>query len=420
MEQITNSLEETLAMMARFNLMDTEVVEINQLPDEDVWDVSLNTTDIPVPYSIITNGIITHNSTAGSPDYFESIFDNKWKLEDVFGMRNPDTGEWAKKGPARLYTEDIAETFFNSMGSFLRKIPDKTCIDGQWYFVYDDTKINRKIVSDAYSKKMYSKFKQFYVPTSNYNPQAIIFIDSYPAMLGEKMDVDEPGAGMAAKARMFAENVPKVQSKVKRKAVNIVGVNQLRLRPGFTMGNPEYEPNGETLKFASSIRIRQSGRSVPHGKGPVEEEKGLYGGKEIYRYIAMKATKNKTSTPQLEGWFRLCLQNADGLSTGFDKVYDAFQYLKGTGQATGTMKKLNIEMPNFQTKKPLDWMDFKGLISLEGNDLRDHCKDLKIDKNPKIREACMKQMGSGEGMKMYFDNLKNAKDKETSDEDSDD
>lgn len=363
-------------------------------------------------------------STAGSPDYFENIFEGKRTIEDVFGIRDPETGEWAKTGPARLYTEDIAEVFFDSMGSFLRKIPDKTCVDGQWYFVYDDTKHNRKLVSDSYSKKMYSKFKQLYIPTLDSNPQALIMLDSYPAMLGEKMDVDEPGSGMAAKARMFAENVPKVGSKMKRKCVNIIGVNQLRLRPGFTMGNPEYEPNGETLKFVSAIRLRQSTCAVPHASGQFEEEKSIFGGKEKYRYIKMKAVKNKTSTPQLEGLFRLCIQNSEGLSTGFDKVYDTFQYLKLTGQATGTMKKLNITLPSFETKKPIDWLDFKGLISLNGKDLKEHCKDLKITSNPKIREQCLSQMKSGKGMKMYFDSLrKGAKDEgsdEGSDESSDD
>lgn len=421
MEQITFSAEETQAFLAKYDLDVDEVIAVSSLPDEDVWDVSLIDQDVPVQYSIITNGIVTHNSTAGSPDYFENIFDGKVKLEDIFGVRDPDTGAWAKTGPARLWTEDIAETFFNSMGSFLRRIPDKTCIDGQWYFVYDDTKQNRKTVGDAYSKKMFTQFKQLYVPTLDTSPQATIFLDSYPAMLGEKMDVDDPGSGMAAKARMFSENVPKVGSKIKRKAVNVIGVNQLRLKPGFTMGNPEYEPNGETLKFVSGIRLRQATCAVPHASGQFEEEKSLFGGKEKYRYIKMKATKNKTSTPQLEGIFRLCIQNSEGLSTGFDKVYDTFQYLKLTGQATGTMKKLNITLPDFQTKKPLDWLDFKGLISLRGADLKDHCKDLKITTNPKIREHCMKQMQSGKGMAMYFDNLrKGAKDDEGSDEGSDD
>lgn len=348
-------------------------------------------------------------SCAGSPDYFQSIFDNKMTLEDVFGIRNPDTGEWAKTGPARLYTEDIAETFFNSMGSFLRRIPDKTCLDGQWYFVYDDTKQNRKIVSDAYSKTLFSQFKQLYVPTSDPSPQATIFLDSYPAMLGERMDVDDPGSGMAAKARMFAENVPKVGSKIKRKAVNVIGVNQLRQRPGFTMGDPFYEPNGETLKFVSSIRIRQSTCAVPHASGQFEEEAGLKGGVDKYRYIKMKATKNKTATPHLEGLFRLCIQNSEGLSTGFDAVYDCFQYLKATGQATGTMKKINVKLPNFETKKPIDWKAFKGLVALRGNDLKDHCKDMKLTSNPKIREQCLAQMKSGEGIRKYFDTLKNTK-----------
>lgn len=344
-------------------------------------------------------------STSGSPDYFENVLRSGLTSNEVFGLRD-DNGNWVVRPRVRLYVEDVAETFFNSMASLLRSLPDKVYIHGQWYYVYKNTNENRKIVSESYSKKLFSEYKQFFVPAPDGRPQALIFLDSYPAMITEREDDDDVKSGMAANARMFSENVRKVSSKLKRKAVTLVGINQIRLRPAVMHQNPEYEPGGETLKFASSIRIRQSGRSVPHASGPVEEEKAIWasGGTEKYRYIHMRAVKNKVATPNLESFFRLCFEDSFGQSTGFDPVYDTFSYLKATGQLSGTMKKLKIEMPGFSTKgKTIFWEDFKALNLLTGQALRDYCKDMKLEKTVKLRDICFKQMRDRTAFNLYYE-----------------
>ena len=188
---------------------------------------------------------------------------------------------------------------------------------------------------------------------------------------------------------------------------------------GFIVHNsPEYEPGGETLKFASSVRVRQAARSVPHGKGPIEEEDSvLYErAKDQYRYIHMKAIKNKVSTPYLESWQRVWVNDGAGQAHGFDPVWDTFQFLKTTGQlgAGSTMKKLKI--PALGLDKPISWLDFKELVLLRGNDLKSVCRDLGITKPPKLRDMGFKQLDTGQAQRMFFEHQRGAESDE-SDED---
>lgn len=358
-------------------------------------------------------------STSGSPDYFENILGNNMKMEDVFGLKD-DSGKWVIRPKARLYVEDVAERFFDSMASFLRRLPDKVLLDGQWYFVFDPTNENRKLVGGEYSKKLFTEYKQLYVPTQDSRPQAMIFLDSYMAMQPEKENDDDAGGqGLAVLARMFAENIRKVSSKLKRKSVILLGVNQLREVP-MARGNPEREPGGQALKFASSVRVRQYGRAVPHANGPYEEEKAIWdsGGIETYRYIHMRAIKNKVGVPNREGWFRLCIEDSFGNSTGFDPVYDTFQYLKMTGQVSGTMKKMALNVAGINNpKNKLAWPDFKALILLQGSELREHCKDIGLEKTLKLRDLCFKQMRLRESFGMYYDTKRNKADSASDDDD---
>lgn len=356
-------------------------------------------------------------STSGSPDYIENILGNDLKMEDIFGLKD-EGGKWVIPPKARLYVEDVAEKFFDSMGSFLRKLPDKILLDGQWYYVFDPTNENRKLVGGEYSKKLFTEYKQLYVPTQDSRPQSMIFLDSYMAMQPEKENDDDAGGqGLAALARMFAENIRKVSSKLRRKAVILVGINQLREVP-MARGNPEREPGGQALKFASSVRIRQAGRAVPHATGLYEEEKSIWssGGVEIYRYIHMRAIKNKVGVPNLEGWFRLCVEDSFGNSTGFDPVYDTFQYLKMTGQVSGTMKKMELRINGINNPKAkLAWPDFKALILLDSKELKEHCKDLGFDRTVKIHDLCFKQMRCRESFDLYY-NTKRSKAPEKSED----
>lgn len=357
---------------------------------------------------------------SSDPQYYAGIMEFYSSLKGVdylYGLQD-DKGNWVIPRRVRYNTVTTAEEFFNSTASFLRRVPDKEFIEGKWWYSWDNDKVGKAAAGAKVSAAMLKRYGRLMVEAENGLPQAMFFLDSYPAMYPEKLDEDEKGIGMAAVARAMSENIPKIFSKLRAKGVTIIGVNQLRLRPAVMFANPEYEPGGEALKFASSVRVRQAARSVPHGKGPVEEEQSAMfeDATDSYRYIHMKAIKNKTSTPYLESWQRIWINDGTGTAHGFDPVWDTFQYLKNTGQleAGSTMKKLKI--PMLGLKKPVTWSDFKGLILLKGKDLQVKCKELGITKPPKIRERCKAQMIKGEGQTMFFDNLR----KEHSDEDDSD
>ena len=344
------------------------------------------------------------------PEYIEGImkytFGPKIKLRDLLGVRD-DKGKWVVSPKIRSYTPSTAEEFFNPTASLLRNLPDKIWRNDQWWLSYEASKNNRAIVGSGYDKRLFSETGMLFVPCENGLPQIIFFVDSYPAMFPAKLDEDDAGAGMAAVARAMAENLPKVGSKLKPKGATIIGINQLRQRPAVMYGDPSYEPAGETVKFWSSCRIRQTGRSVPHDKGQFEsEESVLNEGNDTYRYVHMKTIKNKLSTPNLETWQRIWVDDGAGGAHGFCPVWDVFHYLKATGQATGTMRKMSI--PAFKLTN-IGFIDLKRLVLAPEPKV---LKALKLKVNPEIRKFCFRQMKSGEGTKLFFENVQRGAKKE--------
>ncbi len=363
-----------------------------------------------------------------APDYYEGIFtfaSNMKEVHELYGLKDNDTGKWITRPKVRYYNPSVAEDFFNSAASTLRRIPNKEFIDGRWWYTWDATQEGRAASQGRHSKVMFTKYGRLFVEAENGKPQAIYFLDSYPAMYPEKLDEDDKGVGMAAVARAMSENVPKIFSKLRSKGVTIVGVNQLRLRPAVMYGSPEYEPGGETLKFSSSVRVRQSALSVPSGWGKDKDNTGLgsedsvmYDGKDNYRYIKMKTIKNKTSTPYLTAMQRVWTDDGTGTAHGFDPAYDTFNYLKSTGQITGTMKNLKCSLAD--TKRGMDWSGFKALIVLRGKELKEHCAELGLAKNPNLRTRCFEQIRSGKGHELYFERIRNKAANAADSEDGDD
>ena len=343
---------------------------------------------------------------SGDPQYFGSTLETmtmgKLKVDDIFGLYG-GKGEIIKAPRIRLYNETVGESFFDSMASMLRQMPDKVFEDGEWFYVYENTNENRKTVGSNYSKSKFSEWNKFYVPTGSSKPQAVLMVDSYPYMYPEMLDEDDKGAGMAAVARMFSSNIPKLAPKLKKKCVVVLGVNQLRQRPA-ARGDPFYEPAGEAIRFASQLRLRSTSRAIPHGTGQIEEEDSatVDGGRDTYRYIVQRATKNKTGgMPLAEVWQRVWVSDAEGKAHGIDPVWDTYQYLKLTGQVEGSLKKLKFKVPGLPEK--MQWWDFKALMLLRGKELKEHCDSIGITRNPKVREFCKKQLESGEAFTKYIE-----------------
>lgn len=359
---------------------------------------------------------------AADPRYYEGIMEYCGKLKrlhDLYGLQD-DKGNWVIPYKVFYANVSVAEDFFNPTAALMRRIPDKLYVENKWWYVWDADKYGRAQAGTHYSKAMYSRYQRLFVEAEHGLPQAMLFVDSYPSMYPARLDDDDAGSGMAAAARALSENIPKIWSKMRGKGVILLGVNQLRLRPA-AQGDPTYEPAGETVKFASATRWRQTARVPPHkspdvAKGVETEPSVLYDrARDTYRYIHIKNTKNKFFTPYQECWQRVWVDDGTGKAHGFDPVYDTIYYLKLTGQLICPERfngkqpmQVNIEgLPSMK----MTYQDFKQLILLKGKDVQPTLQALRLQKNPMIRERCFAQIKSGKANELYFYTIANPPEK---------
>ena len=363
-------------------------------------------------------------------DYIENIMGAmgvKDDVDQVFGIRDDQTGEWVVKPRVRYYAPDTGEKFFHYLAKLGKMLPDKVRMGDQWYFVYDNNRENQKALKGLYDKKYFSKTNRYRVPAPDGTIQAVILTDSYPAMLPGIADEKEEGdKSLALQARMFSDGLKRVKGMMRSKRIVVLGVNQLRKVPMAMYGPSETEPCGDALKFYSDVRLRMSSVSIPHGKGVVEEEESVVAdGKDSYRYVKIRTHKNKLGgVPNQSITMRLVIENGEGDATGFCHVWDAYQYLKMTGQVGGTRKKIKF-LPGFtvvkrdkKTKKEkeyeidfkspmagmtLDWMQFKTLIEGDKADIREVCEGLGMKKPILFKNFLRQQVNSGKGYQYVID-----------------
>jgi len=299
-------------------------------------------------------------------------------------------------------------------------LPDKKKIGENWYYIYESKtpegkvhKVNQALVGNQYDKNYFRKTGRYRVPAEDGTLQALVLVDSYPAMLPEKQDVDDPNGSLAAQARMFSDQLKRVKGKMRGKRIAVIGINQLRLKPMVQFGSPEYEPCGEALKLYSDARLKWSSRAlssvskdigevVKGIKGQIEEEPSIThkGGIDNYRYIHVRGHKNKLSRPYLEIWMRLWITDAKNEAQGFDPVFDTFLYLKSTGQLTGKRGKMVLKLKGNEASHSIGWLDFKRLILGDRATIKLVCAKAGM-KPVKIRDKCFAQMASGDGLDMY-------------------
>jgi RecA/RadA recombinase len=378
--------------------------------------------------------IIVYADFEGSttPNYVQNILNTqgvKATVEDVFGVKDR-MGNYVKRPRIRYLPCDTAEQFFDYLAMLERTLPDKIYENGQWWYVYENTNENRKRLSQSgheYDKKRFSKYNKFYVPAKDGSLQVLMITDSYPAMLPERLDVDEPGAGLAAVARMFAEQLPRVKGKLRKKRIAVIGVNQLRDVPMAKYGPPKKQAAGNAVRYYSDVRFQNTARALsaiadarPTKDSPYEVEGSVeYEGKDYYRYIDVRGEKNKYSQPNLRCWLRLWIEDGNGQARGFDPVWDTYEYLKQTGQMIGSRKKkLEMKLVGNEAKKPIEWEEFKRLILGEKKEIAEICK--KIGMKPCfVRKICFKQMEAKKGIDMYFEQRRKKAMAKGSDDDDD-
>lgn len=353
------------------------------------------------------------------PTYLQNLMNTmgvKADISDVFGIRNSE-GKFIKKPRVRYVPSDTAEQFFDYLAMLERRLPDKLFEGGTWWYAYENTNANRKQLADAgieYDKKKFSQHNKFYVPAEDGSLQALVVTDSYPAMLPERLDEDDAGAGLGAVARMFAEQIPRVKGKMRKKRIAVLGVNQLRDKPMVRHGSPEYEPGGNAVRFYSDVRVKFMARACSAVKdakqkegSPFEHEPSVEfagEGEDVYRYVSIKGEKNKSSMPGLTGFIRLWITDAEGNARGFDPVFDTIEYLRATNQVEEPTrrKKMLLKFAGNEATKYIDWIKFKTLILGSRDEIKEICKSIGM-KPCMLRSLCFKQIAKGDGLDRYYE-----------------
>lgn len=161
----------------------------------------------------------------------------------IFGIQDPESGDYIKEGIFRYYDPDNGEKFFSYMSMMRRRLPDKIITEkGEPFLIFDNNKKNQKKLAGHYDPKFFREKNKFKVPAEDTSMQSLTVVDSYPAMLPDQMDDDDPSGAMALQARMFSDGIKRFRGGMRRKMMTILGVNQLRERPAQQHGDPNYEP----------------------------------------------------------------------------------------------------------------------------------------------------------------------------------
>ena len=325
---------------------------------------------------------------------------------------------WGDNKRAQLYQEAVLETFFNSTRLILRLLPDKLFNHhtNQWYFVFDSDQEGRKSMAEmgykSYEKTLFQQTGRLWCPTDNAGMQGMIFVDSYPALVTEAQDNnDEKNNQMALDAKAFSANIKRVVGSLKRKAVSIVGVNQIRSNPADKY-RPEYEPGGNALQFYASARVQNRPRSVASvpgswsagvtNDGKKTNDFGMErsvidpNGYDSYNYIHVKNTKNKTAIPGLSAWMRTWFSDHQNNPHGFCPVFDTFQYMLMTGRAQKRGNQYRFTHPEI-TDKVITWEQFKLFTFAEvfsnNKTIRQLAAEkLGLQKAPRLRAKLFEEM----------------------------
>lgn len=343
-------------------------------------------------------------------DYAENIFrymnhGKRISVDNVFGVKD-DKG-WVIEPRVRYYAPSVGEDFFNWLAKLEKVLPDLIQEDKKFYFVYENTKINQKALAGKYDKEYFRRENKFRLPAPNGMPQAVVLLDSYPAMVPRQTDDKEEGdKSLGSQARMFAEGLKRVKGSMRTKRIIVLGINQLRDIPMAMYGPTEQEPCGKAIRFFSDCRLKMTSIAIPHGKGQFEEENTISGeGADKYRYLKCKVHKNKLGGPQAaEISLRIRVSDANGEASGFCRVWDCYQFLKMTGQIGGNRKKLKFLTGPLEGKT-VSWIQFKALVDGDAAMIKKGCTHLKV-KPFRIYEACRKQVTSGDAYKMLKATIK--------------
>lgn len=343
---------------------------------------------------------------------YEGSFDRTYMRQQIEITSSDKTLSEIISDRMRIWPKNHGEDFFEAQGEILRNIPDKKQLDGNWWLCFPHEKEWISVFKDGggvkYNKSLFQQFG-IYCTESDASPQGIIFVDSWASMVSKDLDEVDASGSLSPEAQMFSKHLKKVAGKLEATRTILLGTNQVREKP-MAKGNPMYEPGGRALEHWSSIRNWQ----FPRVNGPddiqniTDHTKGVHTEQSVfsedlpdkYRYIFLENKKNKTSLPYLTGWGRIWTRDHEDKARGWCPVFDAWYYLAMTGQVKGVegkplkMKLFSMAFEDLVFDK-LTWFDFKRLVLFKGEQLREHCAKLGIDKPPRVKDRITAQIKAG-------------------------
>jgi len=121
----------------------------------------------------------------------------------------------------------------------------------------------------------------------------VLVVDSVAALVPRaELEGDMGDAQMGLQARLMSQALRKLTGAISKSKTSVIFINQLRMKIGIFMGNPETTTGGNALKFYSSMRIdiRRIG-ALKHGE------------QVVGNHVRVKVVKNKVAPPFKETEF---------------------------------------------------------------------------------------------------------------------
>lgn len=177
----------------------------------------------------------------------------------------------------------------------------------------------------------------------------LIIVDSYDAMIPIKTVESsiEDGQRMGARAALIGDSVRKwLNSRVGLPGggAALIGINQLRLKPGVMYGDPRYMSGGEAQKYYHDIIVWLKAGKIEDDPTLGESARALLGG---------QTKKNKTAPPGKEFAYNLALIQTELYKKGdpynydalfdFGKKYELIKKESGNWDFAGKVKAKNEE-----------------------------------------------------------------------------
>lgn len=117
-------------------------------------------------------------------------------------------------------------------------------------------------------------------------------------------------------------------------------INQIRMKIGMFVGNPETTPGGKGIPFAASARIRTAGDAVAPKKGESDEMKDDGGEKDnpmMFHSLRFKVKKSKVSPSGYGGEYKICQQKTRFHNLGdVDQDFELIKYAVNCAIISGT------------------------------------------------------------------------------------